>query len=121
MVGLMNVLKLEGQKYDVRVNLVAPSATTRMTENLMTPEQNAQFGPDHVAPVVALLASRDCPDSGLIIEAVAGRIARTAVLRGTGVNYESSSPRDVDWVLANWDQITSLEDAKLWWDLTGPL
>ena len=28
---------------------------------------------------------------------------------------------DVDWVLAHWDEITSLEDAKLWWDLTGPL
>jgi NAD(P)-dependent dehydrogenase (short-subunit alcohol dehydrogenase family) len=121
MVGLMNVLKLEGEKYDVRVNLVAPSAATRMTENLMSDEQNAQYGPDHVAPVVALLASRDCPDSGVIIEAVAGRIARTAVLRGKGVNYEIDRARDVDWVMAHWDEITSLDDAKLWWDLTRPL
>ncbi len=121
MIGFMNVLKLEGQKYDVRVNLLAPSATTRMTEDLMPAELVAKFGPEHVAPVVAVLASRDCPDTGLIIEAVAGRIARSAVVRGTGVTYDESQLRDAEWVLANWEQITSLDDAELWWHLQQPL
>ncbi len=121
MIGLMNVLKLEGQKYDVRVNLVSPSATTRMTENLMPADMVAVFGPEHVAPVVAVLASRDCPGSGLIIEAAAGRIARSAILRGTGITYDESEARDADWVLAHWEQITQLDDAGLWWDLQQPI
>jgi NAD(P)-dependent dehydrogenase (short-subunit alcohol dehydrogenase family) len=121
MIGFMNTLKLEGQKYDIRVNLVAPSATTRMTEDLMPAEIVASLGPEHVAPVVGLLCSRECPDTGLVIEALAGRVARSAIVRGKGITYEVKEPVDADWVLANWKQITSLDDAALWWHLQQPL
>jgi NAD(P)-dependent dehydrogenase (short-subunit alcohol dehydrogenase family) len=117
MIGLMNTLKLEGEKYDVRVNTLGPSAYTRMTAGLMSEEQNAQLSPEHVASVVALLASRDCPESGVILEAMAGRISRTAIIRGQGIEYDADKPRDPDWIAAHWDQITSLEGAKLMWSL----
>jgi NAD(P)-dependent dehydrogenase (short-subunit alcohol dehydrogenase family) len=117
MIGLMHTLKLEGEKYDVRVNLIAPSAATRMTENLMSAELNAKLGPEHVAPVVALLASRDCPDSGLVIESMAGRISRSAILRGRGIEYDEDKPRDADWIAAHWDRIASLDGARLMWSL----
>jgi NAD(P)-dependent dehydrogenase (short-subunit alcohol dehydrogenase family) len=117
MIGLMNTLKLEGEKYDIRVNTIGPSAYTRMTEGLMSDEQNAKLTPEHVAPVVALLASRDCPDSGVILEALGGRISRTAIVRGRGVEYDADKPRDPDWIAAHWDRITSLEGGQLMWSL----
>ena len=121
MVGLMNVLKIEGEKYGIRANLIAPSATTRMTEALMPAEMVAKFGPEHVAPVVAFLASRDCPESGTIVEAVAGRIARSAVVRGRGIAYDAAKAPDVDWVAAHWKEIGSLDGAQLMWNLTEKL
>jgi len=117
MIGLMNTLKLEGEKYDIRVNTIGPSAYTRMTEGLMSAEQNAALSPEHVATVVAVLASRDCPDSGVILEAMAGRISRAAIVRGRGIDYDASKPRDPDWIAAHWDQITSLEGAQMMWSL----
>ena len=102
------------------MNLVSPSATTRMTENLMPDDMVESLGPEQVAPVVALLCSRDCPDTGLVIEAMAGRIARSAIVRGTGITYEAKKPVDAEWVLANWKEITSLKDAGLWWHLQQP-
>ncbi len=121
MVGLMNVLKLEGEKYGIRANLISPSATTRMTESLMSPEMAAKFGPEHVAPVVAFLASRDCPASGTIVEAAAGRVARSALLRGRGVEYDPAEAPDVEWVAAHWNEIESLEGSRPMWSLSEEL
>ena len=61
-VGLVNVLKLEGAKYNIKVNAIAPIAVTRMTEELLgafgiTADQ---FGPELVSPAVAYLASEEC-------------------------------------------------------------
>jgi NAD(P)-dependent dehydrogenase (short-subunit alcohol dehydrogenase family) len=50
LVGLMNTLKLEGAKNDVRINAISPVAATRMTDNLMPPEMLARFAPEHVTP-----------------------------------------------------------------------
>jgi NAD(P)-dependent dehydrogenase (short-subunit alcohol dehydrogenase family) len=117
MIGLMHTLKLEGERYDIRVNLIAPSALTRMTEGIMSAELSAKLGPEHVAPVVALLASRDCPDSGAIIESEAGRITRSAIVQGRGIQYEQSKPRDPDWIAAHWDALASLEGARSMWSI----
>jgi len=117
MIGLMNTLKLEGEKYGVRVNLIGPSAATRMTEPLMSAEMNAKLAPEHVSAVVALLASRDCPDTGMIIESMAGRISRSAIVRAPGVDYDDAKPRDPDWLAAHWDRIASLDGARLMWNL----
>ena len=56
-VGFMNALRLEGQKYNIFVNALAPVAGTRMTESLMTPEVLAKLDPAFVSPMVAFLCS----------------------------------------------------------------
>jgi NAD(P)-dependent dehydrogenase (short-subunit alcohol dehydrogenase family) len=78
MVGLVNVLKLEGAKYNIKVNAIAPIAVTRMTEELLgafgiTAEQ---FGPELVSPAVAYLASEECELTGEVWSVGGGSVSR---------------------------------------------
>jgi NAD(P)-dependent dehydrogenase (short-subunit alcohol dehydrogenase family) len=78
MVGLVNVLKLEGAKYNIKVNGIAPIAVTRMTEELLgafgiTADQ---FGPELVSPAVAYLASEECDLTGEIWSVGGGSVSR---------------------------------------------
>ena len=76
MVGLMNVTKLEGAKYNVMVNCIGPAAATRMTAALIGEERARAMRPELVAPAVTYLASPQCTESGLIIEALGGTFNR---------------------------------------------
>lgn len=83
-VGFMNTLKLEGEKYGIRVNALAPTAATRMTEELFTPEMIEQMGPEQVTPGVLFLCSEDAPN-GEILCAGAGCFARARIVETQGV------------------------------------
>ncbi len=61
LVGLMQTLALEGEKYDIRVNALAPTAATRMTEDLMPAEVLALLKPEAVVPAMLVLAAQDAP------------------------------------------------------------
>ena len=62
LVGLMQTLSIEGEKYGIRVNCLAPTAATRMTEGLMAPEVLAALDPAAVVPAMLVLASDDAPN-----------------------------------------------------------
>ena len=61
LVGLMQTLSLEGAKNDIRVNCLAPTAATRMTEDLMPPEVLRALQPEAVVPAMLVLASEAAP------------------------------------------------------------
>ena len=61
LVGLMQTLSIEGAKHGIRVNSLAPTAATRMTEDLMTPEVLRALDPAAVVPAMLVLASEDAP------------------------------------------------------------
>lgn len=61
LVGLMQTLSLEGAKNDIRVNCLAPTAATRMTEGLMPEAVLAALKPEAVVPAMLVLASQDAP------------------------------------------------------------
>ena len=90
LVGLMNVLKLEGVRHGIRVNTLAPGAITRMTEQL-TPRRDGL--PEQVSPAVLYLCSEDAPN-GVILQAEAGnfsmiKVGTSAVMDlGDKVTYE---------------------------------
>jgi NAD(P)-dependent dehydrogenase (short-subunit alcohol dehydrogenase family) len=75
LVGLTRVLAVEGAKYNIKVNAIAPVAKTRMTEELLG-SLGAKIEPALVSPVVAFLAHEDCPVTGEVYSAAGGRIAR---------------------------------------------
>ncbi len=104
LVGLMNTLALEGAKYNVRVNSVAPIAATRMTDDLMPPEMLARLAPETVVPAVLFLASEEAPTKA-IVNAGGGGFERTYVTltRGIHLHGDAMTP---EGVAARWDEIS---------------
>ena len=106
-VGFMNALRLEGQKYNIFINALAPVAGTRMTESLMTPEAMAKIKPEFVSPMVAYLCSEQCQRTGEIWSAGAGYFARIEYREAPGLRIEGRAPT-VEDVMENIDKIADL-------------
>jgi NAD(P)-dependent dehydrogenase (short-subunit alcohol dehydrogenase family) len=110
-VGLMNVLALEGVRKGVLINAIAPGAATRMTTELIPGEMRDYLGPGLVSPVVAYLCSESCTDTGHIIWSVAGKVARVFYAETPGVQFEPTEQLDPDDVEAAWPQIMDADGA----------
>lgn len=106
MLGLMNVLHMEGARDNIRVNTLAPTAATRMTENLMPPEALELLKPETITPGVLYLVSEDGP-SRKILGAGAGHFALTRVYETAGALIEGDITPEA--VAAQWDQISAPE------------
>jgi NAD(P)-dependent dehydrogenase (short-subunit alcohol dehydrogenase family) len=105
LVGLMNVLHLEGKKYDIRVNCLSPTAGTRMTEDIFPEEAFGLFAPELVSPAVVFLCGPDAP-SRKILAAGAGSFAVCRVELTAGVNLGTGEVSP-EAIAAAWAQIDS--------------
>jgi len=101
-VGMTRVLAAEGQRYNIRVNAIAPAALTRMTENVVEGDVARVLAPAFVAPAVAWLAHEDCETTGEIISAGGGRVARYFIGLTPGYFSKDLTPEDVR---DHWDQV----------------
>lgn len=106
LVGLMNVLKLEVAKYDIKVNTISPIAGTRMTQELLG-EMADRFDPALVAPAVAYFCSAECQLTGDLWSVGGGTISRFFI--GLTDGYAKHPDRDgaltIEDVAANLDAI----------------
>jgi hypothetical protein len=104
MVGLMNVLHLEGEKYDIRVNALLPTAATQMTEGLF-PEAVARLAtPESITPGLLFLVSENAP-SRVMLCAGAGTFARTLITETVGVHFPEAD-RTPEAIAAAFDRIS---------------
>jgi NAD(P)-dependent dehydrogenase (short-subunit alcohol dehydrogenase family) len=109
-VGLMNTLKLEGQRNNVYVNTIAPIAATRMTEGLGIPQAMFEkLKPELITPAVLYLVSEQAP-TGTIIEAGAGYYAKAQMVEAKGVKLGDVAT--VEDVAAHWAEITDMSAAQ---------
>jgi len=120
LVGFANVLKLEGAKYNVKVNVIAPMAASRLTEDVMPPEMFQQMKPEFVVPAVLYMASDMCEDTGVYVNAAIGYFSRAALQVSPVVKIgDGKTPPTVEDIKANWDKLNSLEGAKYYFDSTA--
>ena len=115
LIGLMNTLKLEGIKYDIHVNTVAPIAASRLTEDVLPPDMLARSKPEHVVPLVMVLCSEGCQDSGHIFNCGMGYVNRATVLTGRAVHLgDADNPPTPERIHKNWQSINSLDGAQVY-------
>jgi len=108
MIGLNNVVAIEGAAKGVKCNIIAPGAVTRMAEGLDT-SQYPPMGPELVAPVVGWLAHESCSITGEMLISMGGRVARGLIAETQGVYQPSWSIDDVA------ERIDAIRDThKLW-------
>ena len=93
LVGLMQTLSLEGAKSDIRVNCLAPTAATRMTEDLFPPDRLAAFQPEAVVPAMLVLASETAPTRAILC-AGAGTFeaAHVTLTQGLYLGVDATTP-----------------------------
>ena len=102
LVGMARTIAIEGARFNIKANAVAPNAFTRMTENLMSADAGERLRPDLVSPVVAWLCHEDCPVSGEVFQVGSGRVARVMVAETPG--YVNSA-LTIEDVVENFDTI----------------
>jgi NAD(P)-dependent dehydrogenase (short-subunit alcohol dehydrogenase family) len=114
MVGMMNTLHIEGAKYDIRVNCLAPTAGTAMTEGLIPDSVFKLLTPESVSPGVVFLSSKDAP-SRKVLAAGGGSFAVYKGFETQGVSLLGGD-LSAEGIVAAWVQINSEEDMQ---ELTG--
>jgi NAD(P)-dependent dehydrogenase (short-subunit alcohol dehydrogenase family) len=102
LVGFTRVLAVEGAKYNIKANAIAPLALTRMTESLMG-GLGDKLDPGLVSPLVAFLAHEDCPVTGQTFSVGGGRVAHVFIAETQGYHHADLSLEDVR---DNWGTIT---------------
>jgi len=110
-VGFMNTLAQEGAKYNIRVNALAPTAGTRMTEGLMSEQAFNLLTPETVTPAVLYLVNEDAP-THTILAAGAGAYAVAKIVETDAVwlPIEEQTP---EGIAAHWDQISGGAETQL--------
>src|SRR5688500_5384328 len=94
LVGLARVLAVEGAKYNIKANAIAPVAKTRMTEDILGPAAD-KLGPELITPLVTYLCHEDCPVSGELYSVGGGHVARVFLGVTPGITDAELTPEKV--------------------------
>lgn len=106
-VGLMQTLAIEGEKYGIRVNALAPTAATQMTDGVLSEAALAALAPDLVSPGLLVLVGEDAPTRAILC-AGGGHYARANITLTTGTRIDSGNV--AQGVVSGWDAIADRRD-----------
>jgi NAD(P)-dependent dehydrogenase (short-subunit alcohol dehydrogenase family) len=108
-VGFTRTTALEGAKYGLCANVIAPIAKSRMTEDIMPPELLEKLEPEWVSPLVGHLTSPQCTDTGQIFALGGGYYCKVATVETAGKTF--GEVPSVEDIAGSWAQITDMTDA----------
>ena len=111
LVGLMQTLALEGERHGIRVNCLAPTAATAMTENLLPPQALARLQPASVSPGLIALVGEDAPTRTILL-AGAGSFESAHITMTRGIHVDGSADIATE-VSARMDEIRDREDERV--------
>ncbi|MBU0993257.1 MAG: SDR family oxidoreductase [Proteobacteria bacterium] len=112
-VGLMNNVAIEGAKYNVKCNTIAPVAASRLTEDILPPEMFNKLKPDFIMPLVVYLCSEANQDTKMIFNCAAGWFSRAEIVCAKGATIgDGSREISAEEIKENWGRITSLDEIK---------
>lgn len=106
LVGLMHTLALEGAKYNIHVNCIAPTAGTRMLDGVFSEDQFAAFSPALVSPAVVALAAEGAPTKTVLCAGAGGfEISKIMLTKGAYLGNGADTP---DRILAEMDRLKDM-------------
>jgi NAD(P)-dependent dehydrogenase (short-subunit alcohol dehydrogenase family) len=112
LVGLMNTIKIEGQKYNIFANTIAPLAISRLTEDIFPPAMQEKLKPEYVSPIVAYLCSEECAESGSVWTAAGGYFGRAAMVESQGTFFPDAGKVTIEDVRDNLAKIKDMSGAQ---------
>ncbi|XP_074056990.1 peroxisomal multifunctional enzyme type 2 isoform X2 [Macrotis lagotis] len=113
LVGLSNTLAIEGKKFNIHCNTIAPTAGSRMTQSILPQDLLDALKPDYVAPLVLWLCHESCEENGSIFEVGAGWIGKLRWERTLGaIVRQKNQPMTPESVKANWRKICDFDNAN---------
>jgi NAD(P)-dependent dehydrogenase (short-subunit alcohol dehydrogenase family) len=113
LIGMMNNIAIEGEKYNIKINAIAPVAASRFTKGILPPEIYAKLKPEFITPLVLYLASEMNQDTKMIFNCAAGWFSRAEMVCAQGICLgDGKSEIEPEEIMENWDKITGFEKAK---------
>ncbi|XP_051876370.1 peroxisomal multifunctional enzyme type 2 isoform X2 [Pristis pectinata] len=112
LLGLANTLAIEGRKYNIQCNTIAPTAGSRLTQTILPQDILDAFKPEFVAPLVVWLCHESCQENGSLFEVGAGWIGKLRWERTLGaIVRQKNQQMTPEAVRDNWEQICDFDNA----------
>lgn len=105
LLGLTKTLAIEGAKYNIKANAIAPAAGSRLTEGLFPSEVVDALKPEFITPLVVRLCAEESTENGSVFELGAGWMAKMRWQRSAGVGFDPQEAISAEDVAQRWDEI----------------
>ncbi|NXI27041.1 DHB4 enzyme, partial [Sterrhoptilus dennistouni] len=113
LLGLANTIAVEGRKYNIHCNTIAPTAGSRLTQTVMPQDLVDAFKPEYVAPLVVWLCHESCAENGSLFEVGAGWIGKLRWERSLGAIVRGKNqPMTPEAVRDKWEKVCDFDNAS---------
>ncbi|XP_061874765.1 peroxisomal multifunctional enzyme type 2 isoform X3 [Colius striatus] len=113
LLGLSNTIAIEGRKYNIHCNTIAPTAGSRLTQTVMPQDLVDAFKPEYVAPLVVWLCHESCTENGSLFEVGAGWIGKLRWERSLGAIVRGKNqPMTPEAVRDKWEKVCDFDNAS---------